>query len=121
MVDALRVVVVDDNADSAETLAALLRLDDCEVWTAGDAVAALAMVEQHLPHCVFFDVMMPGMTGDQLCETLRARHGSDVVLIALTGFSAGDPRVDKTFELADHYFTKPLNPEALAKVMRPLR
>lgn len=121
MPEALRVVVVDDHPDAAESLAELLRLDDCEVWTASDGASALSLIEQREPHCVFFDVMMPGMTGDRLCALLRERHGDDIVLIAVSGYSASDPRVEKTFELADHYFTKPLDPLALDKVMRPLR
>ena len=116
----VRVVVVDDLKDSADTMAELLRHYHYEVWTAGSETEALALVAEHQPHCVLFDVVMPGMGGDELCKRLRAAHGDDIVLIAVTGFSQGDPRVHRSFSMADHYFTKPVDPVALAKVLRPL-
>jgi DNA-binding response OmpR family regulator len=117
----VRVVVVDDARDSSDTLAELLRLHHYEVWTADSATEALALVDEHKPHCVLFDVVMPGIGGDELCVRLRAAYGDDIVLIAVTGCSEGDPRVDKSFSLADHYFSKPIDPVALSKVLRPLR
>ena len=116
---AVRVVVVDDVNDSADTIAELLRLSHYEVWTAGNETDALALIEEHRPHCVLFDVVMPGMGGDALCSHLRAAYGDDIVLIAVTGFSEDDPRVHRSFSLADHYFTKPVDAVALSKVLRP--
>ena len=116
----VRVVVVDDAEDSAATMAELLRLYHYEVWTAGSEAEALALVQKHLPHCVLFDVVMPGIGGDELCSRLRATYGDDIVLIAVTGCSEGDPRVHRSFAVADHYFTKPIDPVALSKVLRPL-
>lgn len=118
--DLVRVVVVDDAKDSAETMAALLRLNRYEVWTAGNGAEALVLIEKHKPHCVLFDVVMPGLGGDELCTRLRSRYGDDIVLIAMSGYSRGDPRVSASFSLADHYFTKPVDPHALAKLLRPL-
>jgi DNA-binding response OmpR family regulator len=69
---------------------------------------------------VLFDVVMPGIGGDELCSRLRAAYGDDIVLIAVTGCSEGDPRVHRSFSLADHYFTKPIDPVALSKVLHPL-
>lgn len=119
--DTVRVVVVDDVKDSADTMAALLRLSGYEVRTSGDGLEALALIEEHKPHCVLFDVVMPGITGDELCSRLRARYGDDIVLIAVSGYSEGDPRVDTSFSLADHFFVKPVDPAVLAKVLSPLR
>ncbi len=119
--DAVRVVVVDDSKDSADTLAALLRLTGYEVWTATSSNDALELIATRRPHCVFFDVIMPGIGGDELCRRLRAEYGDDIVLVAVTGWTEGDPRVDTSFSLADHFFTKPIDPAALAKVLHPLR
>lgn len=118
--DPVQVVVVDDLQDSAETMAALLRLSGYEVRTSASAEDALALIAQHKPHCVLFDVVMPGLGGDELCRRLRAMYGDDIVLVAVSGGSGGDPRVDASFALADHFFTKPVDPAALAKVLRPL-
>lgn len=116
----VRIVVVDDVKDSADTMAAMLRLGGYEVWTCANASEALAQIEHIKPHCVLFDVVMPGVGGDELCRRLRALHGDDIVLIAVTGCTEGDPRVHASFALADHYFTKPVDPAALAKLLRPL-
>lgn len=116
----VRVVVVDDVKDAADTMAGLLRINGYEVWTTGNAKEALTLVDQHEPHCVLFDVVMPGCGGDELCTRLRAAHGDDIVLVAVTGFSEDDPRVHASFSLADHYFTKPVDPAALARVLPPL-
>jgi len=116
----VRVVVVDDAEDSADSMAALLRLNGYEVWTSGNGTEALALVDRHEPHCVLFDVVMPGIGGDELCSRLRNAYGDDIVLVAVSGFNEDDPRVHASFSLADHYFTKPLDPAALAKVLPPL-
>ncbi len=113
------VVVVDDSADAAESLAALLRLDGCEVHTAMSAPAALDLIARVRPHCVLFDIMMPEMSGDELCSHLRAQYGDDIVLIAVSGYSDDEPRVDKGFALADHYFVKPVDHVALSRLLRP--
>ena len=118
--DPVRVVVVDDLQDSAETMAALLRLSGYEAHIAVSTEEALALIERHKPHCVLFDVVMPGLGGDELCRRLRAKYGDDIVLVAVSGGGEGDPRVDASFALADHFFTKPVDPAALAKVLRPL-
>jgi len=116
----VRVVVVDDAQDSADTMAELLRLNGYEVWTSGNGTEALTLVDKHEPHCVLFDVVMPGIGGDELCIRLRADYGDDIVLVAMTGFSEDDPRVHTSFALADHYYSKPVDPAALAKVLPPL-
>lgn len=116
----VRVVVVDDVQDSADTMAELLRFNGYEVWTSASGTEALTLVDRHEPHCVLFDVVMPGIGGDELCSRLRTAHGDDIVLVAVTGVSQDDPRVHTSFTLADHYFTKPVDPAALAKVLPPL-
>jgi CheY-like chemotaxis protein len=116
----VRVVVVDDLQDSADTMAALLRISGYEVWTSSSVEEALELIEEHQPQCVLFDVVMPGLGGDELCSQLRERYGDDVILVAVSGCNEGDPRVHKSFALADHYFSKPVDPDALAKVLRPL-
>lgn len=116
----VRVVVVDDVKDSADSMAELLRLNGYEVWTSDNGTEALSLIDQHRPHCVLFDVVMPGLGGDELCRLLRATYGDDIVLVAVTGFSEDEPQVKLSFSLADHYLAKPVNPAALAKILPPL-
>ncbi|MEO7338578.1 MAG: response regulator [Caldimonas sp.] len=118
--DAVRIVVVDDSADSAQTMAVLLRLSGYDVRTAGSGQDALALIEETAPHCVIFDVVMPGLDGNELCALLRSRYGDAIVLIAVSGAAPSDARVRESFALADHYFTKPVTVEMLSRVLRPL-
>jgi len=118
--DDVRVLVVDDVADAAEALAATLTLSGYKVWTANDGATALAMVEAHQPHCVLLDIGMPGMDGNELTKTLRARYGDDIVLIAVTGREHDDERVSDTFARVDHYLQKPVDPDVLRKLLPPV-
>lgn len=118
--DTVRIVVVDDSADSAQTMAVLLRLNGYDVRTAGSGQDALALIEDTAPHCVIFDVVMPGLDGNELCARLRAQYGDAIVLIAVSGAAPSDARVRESFALADHYFTKPVTVEMLSRVLRPL-
>ena len=115
----VQILVVDDSRDAADALALMLRRSGYQVRTAYTAEEALAAVAAGVPHCVLFDVVMPGMGGDELCRRLRAEHGDDIVLIAVSGFS-DDQRAKASFRLADHFFTKPVEPAALARVLQPL-
>ena len=118
--DDVRVVVVDDVADAAETLAAALTLDGYKVWTASDGAAALALIETHQPHCVLLDIGMPGMDGNALTRALRERYGDDIVLIAVTGREHDDEGVSDTFARVDHYLKKPVDPDRLRKLLPPV-
>ena len=118
--DDVRVVVVDDVADAAEALAAALELSGYKVWVATDGSQALDLVEQHRPHCVLLDVGMPGMDGCELAQQLRDRYHDDVVLIAVTGREHDDERVSGAFARVDHWLEKPVDPDALRKLLPPL-
>ena len=118
--DDVRVVVVDDVADAAEALAAALELSGYKVWIAGDGAEALALIDEHRPHCVLLDIGMPGMDGFELTRQLRERYQDDIVLIAVTGREADDERVSKTFARVDHYLQKPVDPDDLKKLLPPL-
>jgi CheY-like chemotaxis protein len=118
--DDVRVLVVDDVVDAAEALAETLALSGYKVWIATDGAAALALVEEHKPHCVLLDIGMPGMDGNELTRTLRTRYGDDIVLIAVTGREHDDERVSDTFERVDHYLQKPVDPDVLRKLLPPV-
>ena len=117
MLDELRVLVVDDVRDTAESMAIALTLDGFDAKTAFDGVQALALVEAYKPHVVLFDVGMPRMDGHELSRILRERYGDEMILIAVTGRDVSDHRVLSTLERADHYFLKPVNLDALRKVL----
>ncbi len=114
----VRVLVVDDIADAADALAALLELDGYEVRTAGDGIEAQQIAAEFGPHCVILDVGMPRMDGFELAKIMRERFGDDIVLVALTGRPAEGYHVSETFARVDHHFRKPVDPEQLRKVLR---
>ena len=117
--DDVRVLVVDDVADAAESLAALLSSYGYVARTAHDGEGALGVVKEFHPHCVLLDVNMPGMDGRELSQHIRAIHGDNIVLVAITGGGASDTRVSETFSLVDHYLQKPLDIAALDKILPP--
>ena len=121
MDDSVRLIVVDDVKDAADTLALMLQLDGYEVRTAHDGAQALAMIDAYVPHCILFDIDMPGIDGLELSRRVRERHDNDIVLIAVTARPPHDPRVAGAFRVADHYFSKPVDPRLLHKVLPPLR
>lgn len=119
--DAVRVLVVDDLEDAAATLALMLELDGYAVRTARDGAQALAVAEVFKPHCILFDIDMPVMNGFELSQQLRQRYRDDIVLIAISAQPLQDPRVAGAFRVADHYFSKPLDPKLLRRLLPPCR
>lgn len=105
---ALRILVVDDNAESAEAMAILLRAIGHEVNTAYNGQAALEASRDEHPDVVFLDIGLPLMDGYEVGRQLRALYGQDIVLIALTGYarSADDERQRRV--AFDHYILKPV-------------
>lgn len=120
MADVVDVLVVDDDPDVREVLGLLLEADGYRVRRAADAKAALAAIAEQTPMCVLLDLEMPGMHGVELARELRAREGSDLVLISVTGWL--DAKQHEAAELAgvDFVLTKPLDPAKLRLMLPPL-
>jgi len=120
MEDEVRIVVVDDMPDAAQTLQDVLCAGGYTVQVAHGGAEALQLVESWQPHCVLLDVNMPGVNGLELARTLRSVYGDSIVLIAVTGGDDDDPLVKQTFDCVDHYLRKPDYLRALLKVLPPL-
>lgn len=118
--DEVRVVVVDDLEDAAAMLAYTLERDGYTTRVAHDGDHALAVIDDFKPHCVLFDIDMPRLDGFELCKRVRASHGDDIVLIAVTAYASADVRVVGAFTIADHYLRKPISANALRKLLPPL-
>jgi CheY-like chemotaxis protein len=114
-----RIVVVDDHAELAGTLAEVLTLDGFDVRTATDGDSALAVIAEHKPLCVLSDIDMPGMNGFELVKRLRALYQSDIVFIAITGWGTKDSRVAKEFDAFDYTLRKPIDLQFLRQLLRP--
>ena len=88
-----RILVVDDNHDAAETLAAMLRVSGHQVETAGDGLQALTLAPAFAPDVVLLDLGMPNLNGYETAKRIRAEPwGRQVPLIAITGWGQPDDR-----------------------------
>jgi signal transduction histidine kinase len=111
-VTARRVLVVDDNADSAMSLSVLLELEGHEVRTAGNGPAAIRELEQFDAQVVLLDLGLPGLDGYATADLIRQRSGSAVpFLVALSGYA---PPSEGGF---DAHLTKPLELPRLREVL----
>ena len=113
-----RMVVVDDNRDSATSLAMLLRVLGGDVLSAHDGVSALAAVERHRPSVVLVDIGMPGMDGYELARRIRERQGGRrMTMIALSGWGQPEDRLRSVRAGIDHHLVKPVSLEALEQLL----
>lgn len=109
-----RVLVVDDNVDSAATLGTLLKLLGVEVQIANDGPAALAAMEMHRPDIVLLDLGMPGMDGYEVAKQVRLRPDfAQIKLVALTGWGQAEDRRRTKEAGFDLHFVKPVDITAL--------
>jgi CheY-like chemotaxis protein len=111
---ALRVLVVDDNQDAADTLGILLDLWGHQARLAYDGLSGLRAALAFRPHVALLDVMMPGLSGPEVARRLRQGPGLErTVLVAVTATEPDDPRLDGHLGAFDHYLKKPYCLEAL--------
>jgi signal transduction histidine kinase len=117
--EAIRILVVDDNQDSVETLAVLLGFEGYTVAVALDGVAALAEAATFQPQVVLLDIGMPGMDGYQVARELRLRESStSSVIIALSGYGQPDDKENAAAAGFNDHLTKPVSPEKLIGVVK---
>jgi PAS domain S-box-containing protein len=110
----LRVLVVDDNLDSAKSTALLLRFEGHETLTASDGPAALTTAQTFRPDAVLLDIGLPGMNGYEVAQQLRELPGlNQVLLIAMTGYSHEQDRERAREAGFDHYLVKPIDTDVI--------
>jgi len=111
-----RILVVDDNVDAANALAALLRQDKHTVTVAHTGPAAIALTRSVNPQVALIDLGMPGMNGFEVAERLRAAD-KNLVLIAVSGYSGEDSRRRAQAAHFDGYVVKPFDPQKLDELL----
>ncbi len=116
-----RILVVDDNRDSADSLAMLLRIMGNEVHTAHDGLEAVGAAGVFRPDVVLLDIGLPKLNGYEAGRRIREQQGKGVVLIALTGWGQEEDRRRSKEAGFDHHMTKPVEFDALQKVLADLK
>jgi DNA-binding response OmpR family regulator len=111
-----RVLVVDDDVKTVELVKLYLKRDGYRVLTAYDGVNALRLARENHPDLIVLDLMLPGIDGLEICQTLRAE--SDVPIIMLTAKTTDQDKLVGLDLGADDYVTKPFSPRELAARVR---
>jgi PAS domain S-box-containing protein len=113
-----RVLVVDDNDDSAQTMAMMLELGGHTSKVAHDGPTALQVALEFLPHVILLDIGLPGMDGFEVARNIRDRPElSDTMLVAMTGYGQEEDRRRTAQAGFAHHLVKPIDPAALKRVI----
>jgi two-component system CheB/CheR fusion protein len=113
-----KVLVVDDNRDSAKSMAALLRLLGHEVQTANDGIEAIDLAKQFQPDVILMDVGMPKLNGYDATQQIRKQPwGQKIVILALTGWGQEADRERSRDAQCDGHLVKPVNLSDLSKLL----
>ncbi len=114
----LRILVVDDNVDAADTLAELLRTSGHDVHTVYDGIAALTAVHSHRADVVLLDIGMPKLNGYDTARQIRANDPeSDVLLVAVTGWGQDEDRRRSHESGFNHHLLKPVDLALLERIL----
>jgi PAS domain S-box-containing protein len=115
---AKRILVVDDNRDSASSLAALLELSGNAVRTAHDGFEAVRLTEEFEPDVVLLDIGLPGIDGYEAARRIRSlARGRKILLVAVTGWGQSEDRKRSRQAGFDHHMVKPLRASALETLL----
>ena len=116
---ALRVLLVDDNADFVESTTAVLSEQGYDVYPCTSAADVLTSVQQHNPDAVVLDIALPGKTGWELAREIRAaRPGTQLMLIGISGeYTKGADRVLSQMTGFDYFLTKPFDNKVLLALL----
>jgi PAS domain S-box-containing protein len=115
-----RILVADDNQDSAVVLAHLLATEGHEVQTVYNGVRAIESVKALCPEVAILDIGMPGMNGYETAQQIRSEFGSAIVLIAVTGWGQEEDKKRSKEAGFDYHLTKPIDVLALEQILAQL-
>ena len=116
-----RALIVDDNADSADTLAMVLQLLGHEVQCVYDSRRVLETVDAFAPDILFLDIGMPGLSGYDVARLLRARPNAEqLTLVALTGWGQPEDRRRTAEAGFDHHLVKPADAATIQRICSEL-
>ena len=116
-----RILVVDDNADSALSMAMMLSMMGHETRTAHDGEAAVATAEAFRPQVVLLDIGLPKLNGYEVAQRIRKEAwGASMFLVAITGWGQDEDRRRSEDVGMNLHLVKPVEPSALDRVLADL-
>jgi CheY-like chemotaxis protein len=116
-----RILIVDDNRDSADSLAMLLELTGNKTYMAHDGIAAIEAIEKHRPEFVLLDIGLPKLDGYEVCRRVREQPwGKNIVVIALTGWGQDDDRRRSEEAGFNGHLVKPVDYDKLLELLSTL-
>ena len=116
-----RVLIAEDNGDSADSLAMMLEVFGNEVRVARDGAQAVEMAESFRPDAILLDIGMPGLNGYAACERIRLQaQGAGALIVALTGWANDDDRERARVAGFDRHLAKPVDPTTLRQMLAEL-
>jgi len=115
-----KIVVIDDEPSVREVVQAYLEKDGYHVFAAANGAEGLALAERTQPALIVLDLMLPDISGEEICSEIRSR--SDVPVLMLTAKASEEERIAGLVSGADDYLVKPFSPrELVARVRAVLR
>ena len=111
------VLIIEDDSDTVDVVGLYLRRDGYKVLTAADGNVGLHLAQESSPDLVVLDLMLPGISGTEICRSLR-EEGSEVPIIMLTARVEEEDRLAGLELGADDYMTKPFSVRELAARVR---
>ena len=116
----LRVLVVDDNRDVADSTASVMRMNGCDVHVAYDGKAAIESVQRLRPDAVLLDIGLPTIDGYLVAEHIRAQpENGRTMIVAVSGYGQEQDRVRSKSVGFDYHVVKPIDPTVLAGSSAP--
>jgi CheY-like chemotaxis protein len=118
---ARRILIVDDNPDSAASLTLLLKMTGNETHTSHDGLEAVAAAERFRPDVVLLDIGLPKLNGYDACRRIREQPwGKSMVLVAVTGWGQEENRRKSQEAGFDHHMVKPVDYGTFMKLLASL-
>jgi two-component system, sensor histidine kinase len=117
---ALHILLIEDDADARDALAALLELDGHRVSATGDGAHGVDLAKTSTPNVAVIDIGLPGLDGYEVARRIRAILGRPPVLIALTGYSMPEDRQRAADAGFDDHVVKPVDPADLSRLLAKL-
>ena len=114
-----RILIVDDNRDSADSLAMLLEITGNKTYMAHDGIEAIEAIKEHRPELVLLDIGLPKLDGHEVCRHVRQQPwGKDIVMIALTGWGQEDDRRKSEEAGFNGHLVKPVDYDTLLELLK---